>query len=593
MSVLSGTAYLAALLLSGSVGAFMSVLAARYRTRRGSLALGTLSICFVVWSFAEAVMLVSNDLVVARNARLVMYTAIPFLPVALLVLALQYTGRDHWLSPVSVGLASLVPIVTVILAATNPLHELVWTPIGFVQVDQYTVYNVERNAWFWIHLVYSYLLLVIGTYIFIRGAIDKRDSYSMQSRAILIGIAVPWIANLITIFGPWDLVFDLTPIFFTVSGVFLGIAVLRYQFLDLIPIARDSVVEELREAVIVLDDIGRVADANPVACNLLGASHDDLLGKPFETVAPESLVAAADHGAEDRTVRLQAPEGPRRYEVRQSSLPTGGQVLLLYDVTELRAQAIRLERQNQRLERFASVLSHDLRNPLNVAQGYVDLLEARGEANPDHVKRVDDALDRIETLVVDTLDLTREGQIVAEPHPVSIGDTAKLAWDNVVTGAATLEVDLSLSVLGDTTRVQRLFENLFRNAVEHATAEDGSLTVTISETPDGFAVTDTGPGIPPEKREDVFEFGFTTAETGTGLGLSMVAEIAQAHGWQLTLSDAENGGCRFEFSNVETVDDEWLGDVFGGRAPDVSSGAKVGSEAGSEEPPEEESQSAR
>lgn len=569
MAVLSGATYLAGLLLAGAVALFMAAIAARHRDRRGALAFGILMSCFVVWSGAEALALVTTNLLLARVARAVMFTAIPYVPVALFFLSLQYTGRSQLVSRTMVGLLCLLPTVTVVFVATNPFHHLMWTPQGFLSAGRYSIYDVDSNVWFWVHTAYSYLLLTAGSYLFVKRALGQRGTYRAQSRSILIGIAVPWAANLVTLFGPWDLPYDLTPIFFTISGVFLGVAVLRFQFLDLVPVARDSVVEVMRDAVLVVDDEGRVVDVNPKACELLGADRAAIVGDHLTAVAPQSLVAACLQSSGTASVSFE--DGPREriFDIRRSALPVEGQVILLYDVTEQRTQAARLEHQNERLERFASVLSHDLRNPLNVAQGYVDLLESNGERS-EYISRIDDALDRMETLVDDTLELTHEGQVVAAPEPVSIAAVAERAWDTVVTGSATLEVETDLVVPGDDDRLQRLFENLFRNSVEHGSSNeqrssgdgaergfaDGGPTVRVEDVEEGFAVHDDGPGIPSDERETVFEFGFSTSETGTGLGLAIVAEIAEAHGWEVRLADTETGA-RFEFAGVDSVERSW------------------------------------
>jgi signal transduction histidine kinase len=557
MSILSGATYLAALLLSGAIATFMGALGVRNRDRRGALTFAVLMGCFIVWSLTEAVTLLTTSLFVAKAARLVMFVGIAFSPVALLSLAMQYTGREHLLSSTSLGLVCVVPTVTTLLIATNPLHSLVWSPAGFTPIGRFSTYQVTPNVWFWVHTAYSYLLLVVASVFFVRGAFRKRGTYSGQSRAIMVGLGFPWVANVVSLFGPWEFTVDLTPIFFTVSGVFVGIAVLRYQFLDVVPVARDSVVEVMREGVLVVDDQGRVLDANPAALDLFASDLDAIVGRPLDAVAPASLVGAATGEGSTSTVTMTDDGGERQFDVRRSTIPGGGQVALLYDVTEHRAQARHLERQNERLERFAGVLSHDLRNPLNVAQGYVGLVEA----DSPHLDRVDTALSRMETLVDDTLELTREGQTVTDPEPVTLSAVAEQAWANVVTGRATLDVQTTKTVAGDARRLTRLFENLFRNSVEHGSRRRQSsddvgtserVTVTISDVPGGFAVEDDGVGIPEAAREALFEFGYSTSDDGTGLGLAIVAEITEAHGWQVSLAE-ESEGARFEFTGLDVV----------------------------------------
>jgi PAS domain S-box-containing protein len=212
------------------------------------------------------------------------------------------------------------------------------------------------------------------------------------------------------------------------------------------------------------------------------------------------------------------------------------------DITERRERERELERQNDRLEEFASIVSHDLRNPLNVARGYLELAE---ETHSDeHFERTEDALERMHDIIESVLTLARQGRSLDETTSVSLEDAAERAWQNVDTAQATLEVANEANLDADPTRFGSLLENLFRNAVEHA-GEDVTVTIGTSET--GFYVADDGPGIPPERHEEVFESGETWSEDGTGFGLAIVEQIADAHGWTVRLGESEDGGARFDF----------------------------------------------
>mgnify|MGYP000692927790 CR=1 FL=1 len=205
-----------------------------------------------------------------------------------------------------------------------------------------------------------------------------------------------------------------------------------------------------------------------------------------------------------------------------------------------------LRQQNERLDQFASVVAHDLRNPLSVAEGFLDVAEQTNE--PAHFERVASAHDRIERLVDDLLTLARGEPTVEDTEQIDIERVATEAWGYVDTSAATLSVDDVPVVAGDSGRLTQLFENLFRNAIEHGGTD---VTITVGATGDdgGFYVADDGVGIPPEKRDDIFEHGFTTNDGGTGFGLSIVADIARAHGWTVSL-DGGDGGAHFRFERT-------------------------------------------
>ncbi|MFB6083058.1 MAG: GAF domain-containing sensor histidine kinase [Halorientalis sp.] len=239
-----------------------------------------------------------------------------------------------------------------------------------------------------------------------------------------------------------------------------------------------------------------------------------------------------------------------------------------------REQYDRLERENERLDRFASIVSHDLRNPLNVAEMHTEML-ADSCDDDRHLDKIDQAHERMGAIIEDTLTLAREGESVTETEPIHLASLVQQCWASVETTDATLSVAADAVVEADEERLRHLFENLFRNAVEHG-GEAVTVTVGPIDAPSeddersdteaiaGFYVEDDGPGIPPDERGEVFEPGYTNAENGTGLGLSIVREIAEAHGWDVTITDSDtaasgetgddgrdSGGARFEITGVD------------------------------------------
>ncbi|SEH63645.1 Signal transduction histidine kinase [Halopenitus malekzadehii] len=201
-----------------------------------------------------------------------------------------------------------------------------------------------------------------------------------------------------------------------------------------------------------------------------------------------------------------------------------------------------LERRSAQLEEFAGTVSHDLRNPLNVATGYLEL--ARETGDDEYFDRIEDALSRMDRLIGDVLTLAREGEGIDETKPVDLGAVARDAWGFVETSDAELVVDANRTVEADPNRLQQALENLYHNAVEHAGPD---VTVRVETIADGFAVADDGPGIPAGDREAVFEAGHSSDPDGTGYGLAIVETIAEAHGWDVRCGAGADGGARFEF----------------------------------------------
>ncbi len=233
-----------------------------------------------------------------------------------------------------------------------------------------------------------------------------------------------------------------------------------------------------------------------------------------------------------------------------------------------------LERKNERLEEFANAVSHDLRNPLNVAITRVEL--AAHDCDSDHLGDAADALDRMAVMIDDILTLARQGAESVELGHIELEDVVRRAWGAVETPDATLTLRNAATIEADASQLRQLVENLLRNAVEHGstsppsqapedaveygsagpTGDDG-VTVRVGTLPNdaGFYVEDDGPGVPPEAREAVFEAGYSTAENGVGFGLAIVKRVAEAHGWEVRVTDGQSGGARFEVSKVEVVGD--------------------------------------
>lgn len=256
----------------------------------------------------------------------------------------------------------------------------------------------------------------------------------------------------------------------------------------------------------------------------------------------------------DLELRIVTPEDEIRW-VRTRGEPRyeDGELVrirgTLQDITERKEREQALKKQNDRLDEFAEVISHDLRNPLTIAMGRSEILaQSLDEEYEDHLRPLISALDRMEAIIGDTLTLARQGDTVGEMHPIHLGKIVRNCWEGVATEQASLEIADEIIIHGDNDRLRHVFENLFRNAVEHA---GKGVTVKVGYTGhDCLYVEDNGGGIPPNKREVVLEAGHTSASGGTGFGLSIVNRIAEAHGWDVNVSESETGGARFEFTGV-------------------------------------------
>ncbi|WP_251331503.1 PAS domain S-box protein [Haloplanus pelagicus] len=327
----------------------------------------------------------------------------------------------------------------------------------------------------------------------------------------------------------------------------------------------ETIIEALTDAVYVLDEEGRFTYVSDELVELVGYDRKTILGSTPSLIKDEDAVERAEH----HLGRLLSSDGPETVQFEVTIQPCDGDPIVcedhmgvlpyegdefdgsvgtLRDITERKERARKLERQNARLKDFVGIVSHDLRNPLMTAQGRLELAQA--DCDSPHLDEVGDAVDRCQALIDDLLALAQSGNAVGTTEPVTLSELAEECWQTTPSADATLAVETDQTISADRSRLQQLFENLFRNAVNHG---GGEITVTVGEIADGFYVADDGAGIPDEERDDIFEAGYSTADDGTGFGLAIVKEIVEAHGWEIRVTDSQTGGVRFEIISVETA----------------------------------------
>ena len=333
--------------------------------------------------------------------------------------------------------------------------------------------------------------------------------------------------------------------------------------------ARSAVVE-----YVYYDDEAIVERVNSRFESVFGYGGETLVGEPLDRfIVPsdergsisdiDERVKRGEHL--DEEVRRETVDGVQTFILRNTPIDTGDRVrgyASYVDITQRKERERELERtkrrledsnealrrKNERLEQFASVVSHDLRNPLTVARLQAEFAEESG--GDEHFERLHTSHERMDAMIEDLLLLARAETSVDTDGTVALASRAKRAWEGVRTPGSKLELDLpgASEIRGDPELLGHVFENLFRNAVDH---NDRPVTVRVGVLAEngertGFYVEDDGCGIDPDSAGQVTDYGYSTAESGTGFGLSIVAEFVDRHGWELTIGDSTDGGARFE-----------------------------------------------
>lgn len=536
--------------------AVLTVLAWRQEPRRAASLFATAMLCATWWAASSALGLVADSPAMQAFWANVEWGGVAFVPVAWLLFALEYTGRDRYVTVRSALALSVIPTVTLSFVMTNSAHDLIFRSATQVRVGPLTVLDLEFGPWMWFQSLYAYVLLAAGLVLILQLAVENRDLYLDQVLALLLVVLPPAVASLAYLFslGPFD-VLDPTPYTFVLSG-FAGIVALkRYRFLDAVPVtervAGRSLIDELDHGVVVVDASDHVVKVNPAAADLLDAA--DAVGADAAEVVPEYASVVATGADERRTVTVDRDSRERIYEVQVTDLESGGgdgsgAVLVFHDVTRQRTRL-------QRLDVLNRVLRHNLRNEMNVVYGHADRIEATDDprerteaarqikekalamsAIGDRAREIDDVLrerrDPAETETLATL-LHWERDRVARDHP-----------------SVSVECDPPDSAREFPNALETVLKILVEEIVYHndetdlvvtitATVEDGEATVAIEDTADGI----------PESEREILESGEETElRHGSGLGLWLANWGIQAIDGELSFTDGPTAGTVVEIS---------------------------------------------
>ena len=560
--VLSGTIW-------GSVGllGILTLLAGRQKPKRAATLFATAMFCGTWWAGTSALGLFASSDATMVFWDAVGWAGIVFIPVTWMLFALEYTGRSRYVTIESVVGLSILPTTTIALVMTNSLHGAVYRSLATIQVGPVTVLDPQFGPWFWVHVVYSYVLLLTGVILFVQLAIDSQKFYRSQVVALMAVLVPPFVANLLYLFspGPFNWV-DPTPYSFVLSGLAGLVALKRYRFLDAVPVTnrvvRRSLVDEMEEGVVVVDANDQIVRMNPQARSLFVNGRSPI-GDDAGDVISEYDRISSDEPNERPTIAVQRSNRERIYEVRVTELDADsdrgtGTILVFYDVT---TQRMRL----QRLDVLNRVLRHNLRNEMNVVYGYADQI-----SNPDESKNNERIAQRIQEKSLSMVDLGNQARKIDEILEMrdDDDDTAPLPqvlqWvrERIARNHPEVTVDCRQpdSKLECTTALETVLKILVEEVIEHNDATETALSIEarVRGTEATITVSDNGSGIPASERLVVESGEETKLRHGSGLGLWLANWGTQAVGGMLSIPEQEDGGIVAEITVPVTNEAEGL-----------------------------------
>ena len=516
-------------------------------------------LCGMVWSVCFGLIALVESPPLRLAITNVYIIAVPSASIAVFAVAYEFTFRE----PIPrTYLLLFVPVVLLfVLSWFNP-GGLIYTVENAYQTREILVPAEPGSVRLPLNMIGGPLLTTMAAGLIVGEVIRaEHTARKIQAGTILSLIAagfIPGMAKVLDLVPPY---FDPTPIGWALMSLLVAGSIKRFDLFRLAPSSKRQVFEELADPIVILNPEGVVADVNQTAATLftveLGMTTAELEAANPAIDAVRSTTTTqttVDDGDDERVVEYTAVNLPQGYG-------TVGEILLFRDITEQAATAAALEAKTDRLDAFASRVSHDLQSPITVARSYLKIAR-RGDDPGEALTEIDAALTRAETLIEDILAMARGGQ-QPDRRPVELASHAHQAWAAVSTTEASLTVEDEATISADAKQLLRLFENLFRNAVEHnstgtrtasgdAIEHGGSdVTVRVGTTDDGFYVADDGTGISADRQATIFAEQVSHDAEGTGYGLAIVHDIVVAHGWTITVTDSENGGARFDITGVD------------------------------------------
>ncbi|MBN1135960.1 MAG: PAS domain-containing protein [Anaerolineae bacterium] len=576
--------YIVVSAIAAGIAVSVAIYAWRQRAAPGGACLVLLMLAVAMWALSTA----GEFAAVAVPAKIwwskVTYLGIVGVAPSWLLFVLDYAQRNEWLAPRRIALLWIVPAITLALVFTNEWHHLIWPRITPASAAPGAILIYDHGIGFWVEWAYSYLLLLLGTILLVRAILRPPRLYRRQAKVMLVGAAMPWVGNALYVAGLVPLPgLDLTPIAFALTGLTAVVAFLRFQILDLVPVARDMLVESMGDGVLVLDARNRVVDINRTACRFIGRDAADVIGQQASAVLaawPDLVARYQDVPEAQSEVALDSPIGSRWLDLRISPLydrreRLTGRLIVLHDVTArrqaeqvLQQYAGELEARNTELDAYAHTVAHDLKGPLSTIIGYTSLLAAGvGKKSPEEIKAtlrtVLVSSYKMRSIIDNLLLLASVRRMDDLPTgPVDMAAIVSEVRIRLSAEIAARQAEIVLPqrwpvAIGYAPWVEEVWVNYVGNALKYG-ADPLRIELGFDRGGDKLAdpsirfwVKDSGPGLAPEEQARLFS-PFTRLEQidakGHGLGLSIVGRIVERLGGQVGVESKVGEGSTFWFT---------------------------------------------
>ncbi|AKH97337.1 histidine kinase N-terminal 7TM domain-containing protein [Halanaeroarchaeum sulfurireducens] len=535
------TVLLGALSTSIVVGVTAAILSWREIPRPGARWLSLLLFGQVWWSMSTFFRVRSSVIEVKEFWLQIGWIGVVIIPLAWILFAFEYSGRDWYVKSRTIGALSIIPLLTIVIVATTPFHDLLTvTPVGYGPSG---ILRVEfAGVWYWVIASYTYLLGAAGLLLLTDLIASQAFMFQKQGVALFVGLVFPWATNVLTVTGILDLGIDPTPLAFAPSGVVYLLAIRRFRLLRANPAptrrARQMVFDEVQEGAIIVDTDDNVIDLNKQAEQILDISRCDAIGSFASTIIPTYDTLSKADSFEDY-LSIETGQGERHFEVEIRSITATsdrpiGRLVTINEVTDLL-------RQQQRLEVLHRVLRHNIRTETNLILGHAENVEGEAADSIQAAARTIGTLGEKGREAIDLFSRARSETELRNLHQM-------LEWTITKIEANHPEVTIQYEYDGPPVAVDALLDVVFRNVVENAAAHNEGpdrqvwIEAAADEQRATIRIADDGPGIREHEVSVLSQRTETSLEHGSGIGLWIIKWGTDLVDGDVEFAEREPGG---------------------------------------------------
>lgn len=560
------------LIVSGSLALIVSLFLLRIKRRVARLG-GLLMIAAAVWCIGNGFQFTTDRLAVTRIWITIEYLGIAPMGPLWILFTMAFAGLDRFFTARRIWLLFLIPMISVVMVATDSLHHLHYRSLRLITDGPLPMMKFNAGIWYWVQVGYFYLLMVSGCYILIRKYRQSDAIFRRQNNTVLVGAVLPVAFNLVYQAGykPFGLHIDITPFGFLLSSMLVGFGIIRYQLFNIVPIARERILEAMAEGILVTDPAWRIVDVNPAMVQIVEGRGGNPLGRMLEEVLLDVQRAAIqDDNGGYRKLEFSMADGAgeRSYEVTITTLyerqVLSGRIFVWKDVTEQKQYEEKLESLNKLKDKLFSIISHDLRSPLislmdllsMTSEGMITEAELK-EFLPQLHKNVGYTSSLLENLLQWSKSQLQNEKV--RPARLDLYQLSGSMIDSFRDRAAEKgisirnEVDGPSPVFADPDMIHAVYRNLLSNAIKFC-SEGDTIRISRDLSPSGttICIEDTGVGIAEADlkrlfKADTFTKRGTRNEQGTGLGLLLAKDFIEKNHGRIWAESRQGEGSRFYF----------------------------------------------